>query len=84
MAPLAGVENTYTYLRNIPLKELDFRLNDLLQQQKNLLESVEEYMQSVSTLTGMRAFLKKYRKQKKEEEQDELFNNFFWDEDGLF
>lgn len=84
MAPLPGVENAYTKLRSVPLKDLDLHLKTLLLQQENLLESVEEYMQSVSTLTGMRAFLKKYRKRKKEEEQDELFNNFFWDEDGLF
>lgn len=84
MAPLPGVENAYSELRDVPLKDIDLHLKALLFQQEKLLESVKEYMQSVSTLTGIRAFLKKFRKQKKEEEQDELFNNFFWDEDALF
>lgn len=84
MAPLPGVENAYSELRDVPLKDIDLHLKALLFQQEKLLESAKEYMQSVSTLTGMRAFLKKYRKQKKEEEEDELFDNFFWDEDGLF
>jgi hypothetical protein len=35
-------------------------------------------MQSVSTLTGMRAFLKKYRKKQREEE---LYDDFYWEED---
>ena len=61
-APLSGVENAYTQLRTVPLKEIDIHLDILLSQQKNLLKTVEEYMQSVSTLTGMRAFLKKYRR----------------------
>lgn len=81
MAPLPGVENTYTELRSVPLKDLDLHLNVLLLQQQNLLESVEQHLQSVSTLTGMRAFLKKFRKQQKEKE---LYDDFFWDEDGLF
>ena len=77
-APLSGVENAYTQLRTVPLKEIDIHLDILLSQQKNLLKTVEEYMQSVSTLTGMRAFLKKYRKKQREEE---LYDDFYWEED---
>ena len=77
-APLSGVENAYTQLRTVPLKEIDIHLDILLSQQKNLLQTVEEYMQSVSTLTGMRAFLKKYRKKQREEE---LYDDFYWEED---
>lgn len=85
MAPLPGVENAYSELRSVPLNDLDLHLKTLLLEQENLLESVEEYMQNVSTLTGMRAFLKKFRKQQKEKKKaEELFNDFFWDEDELF
>lgn len=85
MVPLPGVENAYSDLRGVPLNDIDLHLKTLLLQQENLLKSVEEYMQSVSTLTGMRAFLKKFRKQLKEKkEAEELFNDFLWDEDALF
>lgn len=74
-APLPGVEAYYAELRRTPLENLDFCLVDILFEQEQLLERVGEYLKSVSTIEGLKDFLKKYRKKLKERDLDEEY----WD-----
>lgn len=78
-APFPAVEGAYTQLRDVSLSKLNEQLNVLFRTHKNELVNIEEYVTSVSNLTGLKKFLKKYAKQLKEEEDsfdfDELLLN---------
>lgn len=72
-APLAGVHEAYARLRHVRLEMLDYYLNNFIVEQKEVLETAEEYKKSVSTLEGLKKFLRKYRKRQKE---DDLYDEF--------
>lgn len=72
-APLAGVHEAYARLRHVRLEMLDYYLNNFMVEQKEVLETVVEYKKSVSTLEGLKKFLRKYRKRQKE---DDLYDEF--------
>lgn len=72
-APLAGVHEEYARLRHVRLEMIDYYLNNFIVEQKEVLETAEEYKKSVSTLEGLKKFLRKYRKRQKE---DDLYDEF--------
>lgn len=78
-APFVAVEGAYADLRRVPLKNMKKELNLMYQMQEDLLVDVKEYIDSVSTLTGLKRFLKKYAKKlKTEEEMEESLLDYFF------
>lgn len=59
-APLFGVEEPYCRLRNFAWKNLPTQLNLLFSHHKRGMRGIEEYVQSVSSIQGLKYFLKQY------------------------
>lgn len=78
-APLTGVEGYYTQLRRVPLEDLEVHLEEGLTEQEALLQRITEYIDSVSTIEGLKDFLKKYRKKLKDEEKEREMYGEFWE-----
>ena len=59
-APIPGVEGPYTQLRNFAWKDLPIQMNILFTRHKKDMKGIEEYVSSVSTVSGLKSFLKRY------------------------
>ncbi|WP_293713439.1 J domain-containing protein [uncultured Parabacteroides sp.] len=59
-APIPGVEGPYTQLRNFAWKDLPIQMNMLFTRHKKDMKGIEEYVSSVSTVSGLKSFLKRY------------------------
>lgn len=60
-APLPGVESPYNRLRHIAWKNLPIQMNLLFTHQKKNIKSIEDYMKSVSKISGLKIFLSQFR-----------------------
>lgn len=59
-APLPGVESPYNRLRHIAWKNLPIQMNLLFTHQKKNIKSIEDYMKSVSKISGLKIFLSQF------------------------
>nr|WP_129732153.1 J domain-containing protein [Parabacteroides goldsteinii] len=59
-APIPGVEGPYSQLRNFAWKDLPIQMNMLFTRHKKDMKGIEEYVSSVSTVSGLKSFLKRY------------------------
>lgn len=59
-APLPGVESPYNKLFHIEWKDLPIQMNMLFNHQKKSMKSIEEYVKSVSKISGLKSFLNQY------------------------
>lgn len=60
-APLPGVESPYNRLRHIAWKNLPIQMNLLFTHQKKNIKTIEDYMKSVSKISGLKIFLSQFR-----------------------
>ena len=74
-APFPEVEGGYAFLREYPLVRLKEELELMHEAQLLALEEIEKYVQSVSTLSGLRRRLKQFEK---EIEEDDLWEDAFF------
>ena len=78
-APLSGVENAYTQLRTVPLKEIDIHLDILFcLKQKNPAENSGRVYAKRFYTYGNASFSEKIPEKQREEE---LYDDFYWEED---
>lgn len=59
-APLPGVESPYNQLRHIAWKNLPIQMNMVYTQQKKNIKGIEDYMKSVSKISGLKIFLRQF------------------------
>lgn len=59
-APIPGVEGPYAQLRNFAWKDLPIQMNMLFTRHKKDMKGIEEYVSSVSSISGLKSFLKRY------------------------
>lgn len=64
-APLPGVEEPYSGLRNFAWKDLPLQMNMLFNRHKKDMKGIEQYVEGVSTLSGLKYFLKQYDKNRR-------------------
>lgn len=73
-APLTGVEGPYTQLRNFAWKDLPIQMNMLFTHHKKGMKGIEDYVSSVSSVAGLKSFLKRYGQSRSD-------NSFFGEDD---
>ena len=55
-----GVEGPYSQLRDFAWKDLPIQMNVLLNRHKKEMKMIEEYVSSVSSISSLKSFLKRY------------------------
>lgn len=75
-APLSGVEGPYTQLRNFAWKDLPIQINMLFTRQKKDMKGIEDYVSGVSSVSGLKLFLKSYRQSRGD---GDFFGGVDWD-----